>query len=52
MAPLAPSQVAELLESCSQMAKERVAIAAILADLPESFAAVRAALNDLKRIVG
>ena len=51
MAPLSQSHVAELLESCAQMATERSAIAAILADLPDSFGAVRAALNELQRIV-
>jgi hypothetical protein len=51
MAPLSQSHVAELLESCAQMARERSAIAAILADLPDSFGAVREALNQLQRIV-
>ena len=51
MAPLSQSHVADLLESCSQMATERSAIAAILADLPDSFGAVREALNQLQRIV-
>lgn len=51
MAPLSQSHVAELLESCAQMAMERTAIAAILADLPDSFGAVREALNQLQRIV-
>jgi hypothetical protein len=52
MAPLAPHQVAAVLDACSQMAHERAAIVAILTDLPESFAAVRAALNKLQAIVG
>jgi len=51
MAPLGQHHVAKLLEACYQMAKEREAIAAVLADLPDSFAAVRKALNDLGRIV-
>jgi hypothetical protein len=51
MAPLSQSHVGELLDSCAQMAKERAAIVAVLADLPDSFAAVRAALNQLQQIV-
>ena len=51
MAPLSPTHVAQLLETCAQLAAERAAVAAVLADLPESFAAVRAALNQLQRIV-
>ena len=43
--------MAELLESYAQMAVERTAVAAILADLPDSFGAVREALNQLQRIV-
>ena len=51
MAPLSQTQVAALLESYRQLAEDRAAIAAVLADLPESFAAVRDALNRLQRIV-
>ena len=51
MAPLSQTQVAALLESYRQLVEDRAAIAAVLADLPESFAAVRDALNRLQRIV-
>jgi hypothetical protein len=51
MAPLAPSHVTELIETCAQLTRERAEIAAVLDDLPDSFAAVRAALNRLHRLV-
>jgi hypothetical protein len=51
MAPLAPSTVAQLLETCRQLAKDRAEIAAVLADLPDSIAALRQALNRLHRLV-
>jgi hypothetical protein len=51
MAPLSQSHVGELIDSCAEMARERQAMAAVLADLPMSFAAVRTALNELQRIV-
>lgn len=52
MAPLSQSHVTELLETCAAMAKERAAISAVLADLPQNFAAVRSALNQLQCILG
>ena len=51
MAPLAPSQVVQLLETCQQMASERAEIVAVLEQLPDSFAEVRAALNQLHGIL-
>jgi len=43
--------VTQLLESWQQLARERAEIAAVLADLPESVAALREALNRLHRLV-
>lgn len=51
MAPLSPEAVAELLDTCNQLARERQEIAAVLTDLPESVSALRAALNRLHRLV-
>lgn len=51
MAPLPPGQVAELLATCDELARRQAAIARILSDLPESFAAVRNALNQLHELV-
>jgi hypothetical protein len=51
MAPLTQSHIAELLDDLAQVATERAAIVAVFADLPNSFAAVRTALNTLQRIV-
>jgi DNA-directed RNA polymerase subunit F len=51
MAPLSPSHVDELIESCAQLAREREQIARILSGLPESFSELRAALNELHRLV-
>lgn len=51
MAALSPSAIAELLETCEQYARERAEIAAILANLPESVAALRGALNQLHQLV-
>ncbi len=51
MAPLSRSHVDELLESCAAMARERAVMAAVLAELPQSFAAVREALNGLHRLL-
>ena len=50
MAPLSPSHVRELIEACAQLDAERTEIKRVLADLPESFAAVRAALNRLHQL--
>lgn len=51
MAPLSPASVAELLDACEQMAKERAEIAALLAELPATVSELRTALNRLHRIV-
>jgi DNA-directed RNA polymerase subunit F len=51
MAPLSPTHVRELIETCAQLAKEREQIAAVVASLPDSFSEVRAALNELHRIL-
>jgi hypothetical protein len=51
MAPLSPSHVEDLLESCTVMANERVAIRAVLGQLSTPFGDVRQALNELQRIV-
>ena len=41
-----------VLEACDRLVRERQQIAALLADLPTSFGAVRQTLNELQRIVG
>ena len=51
MAPLSPSDVTELIETCQRLARERQQIATVLADLPTSVAALRVALNRLHAIV-
>lgn len=51
MAPLSPSHVDELIETCAQLTREREQIARILSGLPESFSELRAALNELHRIL-
>ena len=52
MAPLSASHVSELLETCAELSRRQAAIAAVLADLPDSFGAVRAALNRLHELLG
>lgn len=52
MAPLPVSEVERLLEQCAQMARERQQIAVLLAELPGTVGALRAALNKLHTIVG
>lgn len=51
MAPLPASQVSELIETCVALAKQREQVERVLAALPESFAEVRSALNELHRIM-
>ncbi len=51
MAPLAPAAVTELLDTCQVLARERQEIAAVLAGLPDSVAALRVTLNRLHRLV-
>jgi hypothetical protein len=51
MAPLSPLHVNELIETCVQFAREREQIACIVLGLPESFAELRTALNELHRML-
>ena len=51
MAPLAPSQVSELLDTCARLICEHEAAVAVVRDLPPTFSALRAALNTLHRIL-
>jgi hypothetical protein len=52
MAPLSSDDALRVLEACNQLLSERARIAAVLDDLPTSWATVRAALNELRAIVG
>jgi hypothetical protein len=52
MAPLSSDEAFRVLEACDQLLRERARIAAVLDDLPASWANVRAALNELRAIVG
>jgi hypothetical protein len=52
MSSLSIDDQRRLLDECAQMAQERVRIAAVLAELPTSWRNVRAALNELRRLVG
>ena len=52
MAPLSPEQTRTLLDTAEALVRERAEIRALLAELPESFGAVREQLNRLARIVG
>lgn len=51
MAPLSEGHVVALLDTCAQMARERDAIAAVLAGLSSPFGDVRTALNEMHRIL-
>lgn len=51
MVPLGPDAVQRLLDSCAEMAADRRQIAAVLGRLPTSVAELRAALNELHRLV-
>ena len=51
MAPLSQDEAFRVLEACDQLMRERVRIAAILADLPASWTEVRRSLNELQAIV-
>jgi hypothetical protein len=51
MAPLSHSHVSELIDTCVELSRERQRIAAVVAELPDSFSEVRAALNELHRIL-
>ena len=51
MAPLSSDEAFRVLEACGQLLRERARIAAVLADLPASWANVRKVLNELQAIV-
>jgi hypothetical protein len=51
MSSLSLDDQRRLLDACAQMAQERAQIAAVLAELPTSWRNVRAALNELQRLV-
>lgn len=50
MAPLDPGQVTRLLETCAELDRRHREIVRILDDLPDSFGALRVALNELHRL--
>jgi hypothetical protein len=52
MAPLSRDETVRLLDTCTQLLRERSQIAEVLGRLPASFGDVREALNELQRIVG
>jgi len=52
MAPLSKDETARILDACDRLVRERARIANVLAELPTSFGAVRAALNELQTLVG
>ena len=51
MAPLSSDEAFRVLDACDQLLRERARIAAVLADLPASWANVRNVLNELQAIV-
>jgi hypothetical protein len=51
MSSLSLDDQRRFLGACAQMAQERAQIAAVLAELPTSWRNVRAALNELQRLV-
>ena len=51
MAPLSQAHVAELIESCAAMAREREQIRLVLAELSSPFGDLRKALNEMQRIL-
>lgn len=51
MAPLPGSQVSALIDACDALLREREQITAIVRTLPNSFTALRNALNDLHRLL-
>jgi len=52
MAPLSQSHVADLIETCVELSRERDQIRDVVATLPNSFAELRAALNKLHNLIG
>ena len=51
MSPLSLDDQRKLLDACAELTRERAEIAAVLAELPTSWASVRKALNELQRLV-
>ena len=51
MAPLSKDETFRVLAELDQLVRERAEIARLLADLPTSFGAVRATLNELQQLV-
>ena len=51
MAPLSPSAIVELLDSCDQLVRQRAQILTVLDDLAQSWTTVRSALKELHKIV-
>jgi hypothetical protein len=51
MSPLSSDEAFRLLDACDQLLRERARIAAVLHDLPASWANVRKVLNELQAIV-
>jgi hypothetical protein len=51
MAPLSPTAIVELLDSCDQLVRQREQILTVLDDLAQSWTTVRSALNELHKIV-
>jgi hypothetical protein len=51
MAPLRPDDVAQLLESCAELAAERRELIRVLQRLRHTFPAVRQALNEIATII-
>jgi hypothetical protein len=47
MAPLSPTAIVELLDSCDQLVRQREQILTVLDDLAQSWTTVRSALNEL-----
>ena len=51
LAPLPSHTTIEILEQFDRLVREREQIARVLADLPSSFGAVRAAVNELQTLI-
>ena len=51
MSSLSIDDQRKLLDACAELTRERAQIAALLAELPTSWSAVRRALNELQRLV-
>ena len=51
MAPLSPTAVVQLLDSCEQMARQRAQVLNVLSGLSPPWSSVRSALNDLHKLM-